>query len=190
MTRFALTALLLAATSPALAQDAAPPAEEKIRQVIVYGQDACPQGEDGEIVVCARLNENERYRIPPEVRDDPRDPANQSWAQRVQAYETVGASGVNSCSPVGGGGFTGCTTQLIDAAYAEKREAPGLTWNRRIEAARQLRLEGIDADSEAIEARVRQIEANQAAQAAANQGGDPMQEPVPAAPPPGSNETP
>ena len=80
--------------------------------------------------------------------------------------------------------------QLIDAAYAEKREAPGVTWNRRIEAARQLRLEGIDADSEAIEARVRQIEANQAAQAAANQGGDPMQEPVPAAPPPGSNQTP
>jgi len=34
----------------------------------------------------------------------------------------VGRTGINSCSPVGPGGFTGCTEQLIKQAFTEREE--------------------------------------------------------------------
>ena len=37
--------------------------------------------------------------------------------------ETVGATGTNTCSPVGPGGFTGCLTQVIQQARRESYEA-------------------------------------------------------------------
>jgi hypothetical protein len=45
-----------------------------------------------------------------------------AWAKKARALETVGATGTNSCSPVGPGGFTGCLTQVIKQARQETRE--------------------------------------------------------------------
>ena len=63
MTRRLIPALLgaAAAVTPAAAQDAG---GDKVNMVIVYGNDACPDSSEGEITVCARKAEAERYRIP------------------------------------------------------------------------------------------------------------------------------
>src|SRR3546814_939341 len=42
---------------------------------------------------------------------------------RVVAMERVGRFGTDSCSPVGLGGFTGCTQQLLEGAKAERQAA-------------------------------------------------------------------
>ena len=73
---------------------------------------------DDQIVVCARLEESERFRIPERLRQS-NDPENEPWASRVRAYETVGQFGALSCSPVGSGGELGCTAQMIENAYRE-----------------------------------------------------------------------
>ena len=46
----------------------------------------------------------------------------EAWANKARALETVGATGINSCSPVGPGGYTGCLTQVINQAKRERRE--------------------------------------------------------------------
>lgn len=145
---------LLAAPAPALAQSGG----EKINQLIVYGDDPCPQSSADQITVCARKGEGERYRIPPALRDDPLSPKNEAWTDRVQAYETVGAQGIASCSPVGAGGATGCMAKLIDTAYAEKRQGSDTRFGTLIEAERAKRLSTIDADAAATQARVEQLE--------------------------------
>jgi hypothetical protein len=103
----------------------APAQQSSVRQVIVYGGDPCPRGAGGEeIVVCARKPETERYRIPKELRDAPStDPASQSWANKAESLEYVGRTGIQSCSTVGPGGFTGCFAQMLAAARAERRQA-------------------------------------------------------------------
>jgi len=104
----------------------APPAgPPQIRHIVVYGREACPRGTGGdEIVVCARKPETERYRIPKELRDQPStDPASTSWANKAESLEYVGRTGIQSCSTVGPGGFTGCLNQMIAAASAERRQA-------------------------------------------------------------------
>lgn len=153
-----------AVAGPARAQDAA---GDRVNVVVVYGKDSCPASTTSEIVVCPRLDEAERYRIPPVLRDNPADTANEAWTQKVKAYEYVGRSGTMSCSPTGSGGFTGCTQALIDKAYAERDSAPELEAGRMIDAARQARLSNLDAESEAVESRVKEIEARQAADRAA-----------------------
>ncbi len=91
--------------------------------VIVYGDDDVqPTATADEIVVVARQPESERYRIPRNLRLSD-DPANTAWAERVESFELVGDFGTLSCSPTGAGGSTGCTQELIDAAYGEKRES-------------------------------------------------------------------
>ncbi|MBA3942060.1 MAG: hypothetical protein C0520_12695, partial [Sphingopyxis sp.] len=66
MTRLPLLALFLAGSAAALPAAAQEPADaEKINQVIVYGDDKCEQSSPDEIVVCNRLPESERYRVPP-----------------------------------------------------------------------------------------------------------------------------
>ncbi len=101
---------------------AAPPAsaQNNVRYQIVYGDDECATSNGELIVVCVRRDESERYRIPPELRDTRDLPANESWLARSQSVEYVGASGTMSCSPVGPGGFTGCTQQILRAARAER----------------------------------------------------------------------
>jgi len=155
--RFALP--LLAATAaafavPAAAQDTG---GDKVRMVIVYGEDAAPQASSDEILVIARLPENDRYRIPEALRFSD-DPANMAWARRVERLDLVGKSGTMSCSTAGAGGFTGCTQQLINAFYADKREGADVRFSELIAAARAERLSTIDADAAAQQARVEELE--------------------------------
>lgn len=146
----------IAASQPALAQDAT--SGEKVNQLIIYGDDPCPASSAGEITVCARKDESERFRIPAPLRDNPNALANQGWTERVRAYETVGAAGVNSCSPVGSGGASGCVSRLINAAYAEKKQSSDVQFGRLIEEERAKRLQTIDADTAAEQARVEVLE--------------------------------
>lgn len=167
MTGFAKTIFLTTAfalSAPAIAQDApvSQPGDEKINQLIIYGDDKCPESKGDEIVVCARMDEAARYRIPSSLRGDPNDPRNQASSERIKAYEYVGASGTMSCSPSGAGGFTGCGLKEIDKAYAEKAQDPGITFGRLIAAERAKRMAGIDAEAAEVEARVTEFEKGRA----------------------------
>jgi hypothetical protein len=148
----------------ASAQDApaAKPGDEKINQLIIYGDDKCPESVGDEIVVCARMGEADRYRIPTNLRDNPNDPRNQAMSERIKSYEYVAASGTMSCSPSGAGGFTGCGFREIDRAYAEKAQDPGITFGRLIAAERAKRMAGIDAEAAEVEARVVEFEKGRA----------------------------
>lgn len=142
-----------ALTPLALAQDAG----ERINQVIVYGDDPCPVSDGAEITVCARKEEAERYRIP-EILRDTESPENDAWNNRVLAYETIGKHGVLSCSPVGPGGSTGCVSQLIDTAYAEKGIDPSVRFGELIAAEREKRLSTIDEQASETQERVEEAE--------------------------------
>ena len=91
-------------------------------EIIVYGTDPCPRSTDDQVVVCARKPESERYRIPEKLRSSGPRQAREAWANKAHQLETVGATGINSCSPVGPGGFTGCLMQVIKQARQERRE--------------------------------------------------------------------
>ncbi|MCF2515798.1 hypothetical protein LVY65_12095 [Sphingomonas sp. G124] len=118
-----LSAVTLAAMLPALVAPAPAFAQNgKISEIIVYGTDPCPRSTDDEVVVCARKPEAERYRIPERYRQTGSRQSRESWANRAIAFETYGRTGINSCSPVGPGGFTGCTQQLINQAVKERKE--------------------------------------------------------------------
>ena len=146
--RLALFALAALAAAPAPAQPPGvpvanptpPAAEPRINQVIVYGDDPCtPSRDPDEITVCARLPEADRYRIPPNLRDNPNDPRNRSWTGRATELAYVGRTGTDSCSTTGPGGFTGCLNQIIDHAQAERRAAGDVNWTRMVEEARRER---------------------------------------------------
>ena len=122
---------------------AAPRADPRINQLIIYGDDPCPQSSDEEIIVCARLPENDRFRIPPNVRDNPNAPANQSWATRATELSYVGRSGIGSCTPSGPGGMVGCFNQMIQQARAERADRGDINWTRMIEQARRERMRRI-----------------------------------------------
>lgn len=172
-------AALLGAPLPAAAQENP---SEKINQLIVYGDDPCPASTDGSITVCARKDESERFRIPKPLRDNPNASVNQGWTQRVKAYETVGAFGTNSCSPVGSGGATGCMSQLINSAYAEKKQGSDVQFGKLIEEERAKRLQTIDADTAAEQARVEVLEKEYEAKLKRERDGE-TQPPAPAAAP-------
>lgn len=138
---------------------------DRVNQLVIYGEDVCPQSTEGEIVVCARKDESERYRIPETLRSGGLGEAkNQAWSQRVKSYEYVGKSGAQTCSASGAFGFTGCTQRLLQQAYAEKGLDDTVNWGQLIEAERQKRLAGIDSDAEAVEVRLRAIETRREAQ--------------------------
>ncbi len=140
--------------APAAAQDTG---GDKVRMVIVYGEDAVPPPQGDEIVVIARLPENDRYRIPEVLRFSD-DPSNMAWARRVERLDMVGAFGSMSCSPAGLGGFTGCTQQLINAAAADRRDGADARFSELIAAARAERLSTIDAEAAETQARVESLE--------------------------------
>jgi hypothetical protein len=112
----ALAIPALFAPAPAIAQNS------RISEIIVYGTDPCPRSTDDEVVVCARKPESERFRIPERYRQSGPRQTRESWANKAIAFETYGRTGINSCSPVGPAGFTGCTQQLINQAFQERRE--------------------------------------------------------------------
>ncbi|HEV2746280.1 MAG TPA: hypothetical protein VGW34_03155 [Allosphingosinicella sp.] len=147
-----IAAALAPAAAAAQQAEAAGADNARVSQLIVYGDDPCPQSSADEIVVCARKPESERFRIPEELREDPDAAANQSWTARATELQYVGRSGIGSCSPVGPGGVTGCYAELVRQARAERAGRPSVNWNRLIEQARQERLGRIDAEAEAEEA--------------------------------------
>ncbi|WP_341712034.1 hypothetical protein [Erythrobacter sp.] len=160
MTRtFPLLAVLVGAAfgAPVSAQETVDTGDDSYNMVIVYGDDECPQSTVDQIVVCARKAESERYRIPERLRLSD-SPENRPWADRVERFETVGSFGALSCSPTGAGGFTGCTQQLIDAAYADKAAGSDVRFGQLVEAARAERLSTIDAEAAAEQERVEMIE--------------------------------
>ncbi len=131
---------------------------DKVNQLIVFGNDPCPASTGDQITVCARKDEGERFRIPEPLRDNPNKASNQAWTERVKAYETVGAFGTNSCSPVGAGGDTGCLARLINNAHAERKQSSDVHFAKLIEAERSKRLETVDSDAAAEQARVESLE--------------------------------
>jgi len=166
---FAFVSAATLGVAPVSAQDAG----ERVNQLIIYGDDPCPQSAEGEITVCARKDESERYRIPEPLRAAPTI-TNEAWNNRVLAYETVGMGGTLSCSPVGPGGSTGCTQKLIDAAFAEKRSSSEVRFGQLIAEEREKRLSTIDTDAADTQKRVEEIEKqyqerDRAAQDATNQ---------------------
>ena len=106
-----------ASPTSASAQDAG-----NIAEIIVYGSDPCPRSTDDQVVVCARRPEAERYRIPKNMRQSGTPQEMQSWAVKSRSLETVGSTGINSCSPVGPAGYTGCLTQIIKEAKGERKQ--------------------------------------------------------------------
>jgi hypothetical protein len=106
----------------AAAQTNDPRHNERVRQVIVYGNDQCPQGSSDEIVVCARRPDSDRYRIPEALRENRRSPDGKSWAYRAEDLETMGDSGIGSCSTTGPGGASGCWNQMVDQHRRVRRE--------------------------------------------------------------------
>ena len=109
------------------------------------------------IDVCVRMEEQERFRIPPNLRESD-SPENEAWASKVRSMETVGNFGAMSCSPSGYGGWTGCTQKLVAAAYEERRTSPNVRAAQLIEEERAKRLETIDADAAAEQGRVEVLE--------------------------------
>lgn len=167
-----IPALALAAATPAFAQEAQGPADnpsEKVNQLIVYGDDPCPESAGGEITVCARKPESERFRIPENLRTDD-SPDTVAWTQKVKNYETVGSFGTLSCSPSGYGGWSGCTQALIDAAYQEKKTGSDVRFSELIAQERAKRLSTIDQDAAAEQSRVEEIEKQYADKQAADAG--------------------
>ena len=153
----ALSAVLFGAGlagAPAQAQDGD---GESINQLIIYGDDPCPASTTDQITVCARKDESERYRIP-EILRQSQDPANDAWNNRVLAYETVLDSGTLSCSPTGGGGWFGCTQDMIRQAYAEKKTDATVRFSELIAEERARRLATIDAEAAEQQARVEEAE--------------------------------
>lgn len=91
-------------------------------EIIVYGDDPCPRAADDEIVVCRRLPAEQRYRIPEVYRPVGTRQQSQSWSARSRGMTTTGATGPNTCSPVGPGGWTGCLQQQVRQANEELKE--------------------------------------------------------------------
>jgi hypothetical protein len=122
------TTVLIAAVlsaGPALAQAPAGDAPKRVVNVTVYGSEPCPKGSSGEIIVCGRRPDNERYRIPKELRKREQKPSETSWAARAAGLEEASRSTMpGSCSPVGAWGQTGCFQQMLrqwNAARAAAR---------------------------------------------------------------------
>ena len=112
-----VAAAFAALPAPAVAQSA-----PTVAEIIVYGNDPCPRSTDDKVVVCARRPEAERYRIPPKMRPSGTPQQMESWAVRSKNLETVGATGINSCSPVGPAGYTGCLIKVIQEAKGERKQ--------------------------------------------------------------------
>ncbi len=118
--------IALATAVPAAAQDGAraapPPAKTQLR-IAVFGNDPCPKGEGDEIIVCARLPESERYRVPKPLRDAKAAEKHQeqSWVARSRVIDQAGSENrPDSCSAVGSGGQTGCWEKFMRDARAQK----------------------------------------------------------------------
>lgn len=108
----------LLAVVPATAQQA----QQRTREIIVFGTDPCPRATDDEVVVCARRPEKDRYRLPEALRPSGPPQLSQSWGVRSKALATIGQTGPGTCSGVGPGGDFGCALKDIQRGVAERNE--------------------------------------------------------------------
>ena len=106
------------AAMPATAQQA----QNRTREIIVFGTDPCPRATDDEVVVCARRPEKERYRLPEALRPSGPPQLSQSWGIRSKQLATIGQTGPGTCSGVGPGGDFGCALKQIQQGVAERNE--------------------------------------------------------------------
>ncbi len=117
----------LGVAAPTLAQDG----NFRSRTVVVFGNDPCPTSTNpDEIIVCARRPEEERFRIPRDLREIER-------AETIAREDRVGenraalvsgrtaATGTGSCSTVGPNAMLGCT-QGINVVGAARTAIEGL----------------------------------------------------------------
>ncbi len=103
-----IAALALAPLAAASAQDKAPadPQQvastnppQRVRSVLLYGDQPCPKADPGEVVVCSREDANEQYRIPKAFRDAPKKtPPNNSWVNKAAIIDETSrvAGGLSS----------------------------------------------------------------------------------------------
>lgn len=117
--RTILLAFLIGLAPPALAQE---PPPERTTSIVVYGDDPCPKASEEEIVVCARRPENDRYRIPKDLRNTGDPPSEVSWGARTELLEDAARTNLpGSCSVVGSYGQSGCQRQFVDQWYRDRR---------------------------------------------------------------------
>jgi hypothetical protein len=108
----------LVAALPATAQQA----QQRTREIVVFGTDPCPRSTDDAVVVCARRPEKERYRLPEALRPTGPPQLSQSWSVRAKGLARVGQTGPGTCSGVGPGGDFGCGLRDIQQGVAERTE--------------------------------------------------------------------
>lgn len=127
--KIAASLMLLMLPSLAVADDAAfgdaqqstPP--ERISFLVTFGDEKCPETQGDEIVVCAAQPEGDRYRIPKKLRDVAEAAVRGgSWPSAVESLDGYARAVLpNSCSVNGSNGFTGCTQQMLQRWFAERR---------------------------------------------------------------------
>ena len=117
MTRLTLTLTAAALAGGLVAVPAPAFAQAGQGKITIYGNDPCPAQN-----ICVRAPESQRYRLPQSQNPQGTRQQRESWAQRSQALTTAGATGAQSCSPVGPGGFTGCLTQEIRQSKQARKE--------------------------------------------------------------------
>lgn len=99
---------------------------ERYATTTVFGNDACPAPKGDEIVVCARLPESERYRIPKQLRKKKREDngPGASWASRVRTLEDAQRfTRPGSCTAIGSFGQSGCTQAMINQWFEDRQRA-------------------------------------------------------------------
>jgi hypothetical protein len=123
MTRLLMSLVATAAAAGGLAALPAPAlAQQSNSEVVVYGSDPCPRSTDSTIIVCRHRPESERYRLPKDQQLQGTRQQRESWVNKARPLMTVGNTGINSCSPVGPAGHTGCVIQEINQARRENQE--------------------------------------------------------------------
>jgi len=120
MTRLMMTMAATAVFAGGFAVPETPALAQRTSMITVYGTDPCPRSTDGEIYVCNRRPETERYRLPKNQQLQGTRQQRESWAQRSRPLMTVGNTGPGSCTAVGPGGWTGC---LIQEIHQDKRDS-------------------------------------------------------------------
>lgn len=131
MTRALTFALLLLAATPGATQTMLKPTPTdtslpRQKLITVFGTDPCPKSTDpDEIIICIHRSDNERDRIPRDLRTDvkPDGPFEGSNRKALLGDASGGAGGgIGSCSAVGAGGGSGCN-QAIQDQYRAARKA-------------------------------------------------------------------